>query len=132
MTEIRTTIPAYAGHEDAPARRLSDQQIRAWVGERLAALRERLPAAAAIPAFDDILVHCQFGDQHVIKALEDDRFADPGMAAKVEAEDENLLEAVAPSDTVDAAGAPAFLAALQQAFTHRNTAIVALGPPSHR
>jgi hypothetical protein len=127
MIEIRTAIPAYPGHADAHARRLADQQVRAWVGERLAALRERLPIPPDLAAaFEDLLFHCQFGDQHVIKALEDDRFAGAEHVAVVEAEDAKLLGAAVAADRVDAAGLPAFQATLQAAFTERTATIVAL------
>jgi hypothetical protein len=132
LTQIRATIPSYAGHDDAMARRLSDQQLRASVGERLAALRERLPAATRAAPFDELLLHCQFGDQHVIKALESDRFGEHALADGVEVEDAHVLAAVAGSDTVDAAGLPAFIAALDAAFRHRNETIVALVPPPVR
>ena len=126
MTQVRSFIPAYAGHADASARRLADQQVRAWVGERLAALRERLPLDGVSAAFEDVLVHCQFGDQQVIKALEDDSFAAPDHVAVIEAEDTAVLAAAAEAERVDAGDVPAFITNLQTIFRHRSAAIVAL------
>jgi hypothetical protein len=128
MIQVRTAIPEYAGHADVQARRLADQQVRAWVGERLAALRERLPIPGDLAAaFEDLLMRCQFGDQRVIKTLDDARFADPEHVAALEAEDAKLLTLAADADRVDAAGLPALVAALRTAFDDRTAAIVGLG-----
>ncbi len=126
MIQVRTTIPGYAGHDDAAARRLSDQQVRAYVGERLAELRDRLGAAVDTAVFDDALVHCQFGDQQVIKALEDAHFGEPDTVAAVEAEDERVLAAITGSGRVDATGSASFITAVRDALVARIAAIVAL------
>ena len=42
LTRRSELVPGYAGHADPQARFLSDQQVRAWVGEMLADLDERL------------------------------------------------------------------------------------------
>jgi len=126
MIGARSAIPGYAGHADTHARRLADQQVRAWVGERLAALRERLPLDGATEVFDDVIFHCEFGDQHVIKALEDARFGEAAPSAALEAADDRLLVAAASADTIDGAGLPAFLAGLRDAFAQRTATIVAL------
>jgi len=126
MISVRSAIPGYAGFADPIARRLSDQQVRAWVGERLAALGQRLPDAFATPGFEETLERCQFGDQHVIKALEDGRFADADHVAAVEAEDAQLLTSAARAEAVDAAGIAALIAEVSAAIRHRADAIVAL------
>jgi len=126
IIDVRTSVPGYAGHADVVSRRRSDQQVRAWVGERLAALRERLPLDGATAAFDDALFHCQFGDQHVIKALEDAHFGDDATAAAVETEDAQLIAAAAGSERVDAAGLSAFITRVSDALRERTAAILAL------
>jgi hypothetical protein len=109
------------------SRRLADQQVRAWVGERLAALDERLALTGeAATMFGDVLYHCQFGDQHVIKALEDPRFGEPPNVAAVEAEDTAVVASAAGSEQVDAAEAPAFIAGVDAAMRHRTATIVGL------
>jgi len=126
LIQIRSTIPGFAGFADVAARRLSDQQVRAWVGERLAALRERVPLGAALGDFEDAIVHCQFGDQHVIKALEDSRFGEPERVAVLEAEDTRLIVAASGSETVTSEGVAAFVAAVREAIRQRNAAILSL------
>jgi hypothetical protein len=119
-------LPAYAGHGDAPARRLSDQQVRAFAGEALVDLQDRLTLAPVQDRFDALLMRCEFGDQHVIKALEDDRFAEPAAAAAVEAVDRALVEAAARARTVDAGGLTAFIDDLEHAFDGRVAAVEGL------
>ena len=126
MIQVRSLISEYAGQADAQARRRSDQQVRAWIGERLAELRQRLSLGEVSGPFDELLMHCQFGDQRVIKALEDNGFADPATSADVETEDARVIDAASASERIDAAGVAAFIDTLAAAFRRRNDAIVAL------
>lgn len=118
-------VPGYAGHADARARRLSDQQVRAWVGEMLADLRERVPPDGYSERLDALLLQCEFGDQHVIKAVEDDRFAEPELVELVEACDRKLIAAASAGPNTGPEGIPALLEALETAFKERSAAIEA-------
>jgi hypothetical protein len=130
MIQVRSAIPGYAGFADVTARRLTDQQVRAWVGERLALVGERIPLGDAADAFEDAIVHCQFGDQHVIKALENEAFAAPDRAAALEADDGRLLTAASGADAVTSTDVAAFVAGVRDALARRNAAI--LGSDSKR
>jgi hypothetical protein len=128
---LRTLVPAYAGHADAAARKLSDQEVRAVVGELLAALAERLgPAALQDPAvqerFDDLLLHCEFGDQHLMRTLGGDRFGEPEIAARIEADDRALLETAARAPAVTVPELAGFLADLAGAFDRRSATVARL------
>ncbi len=118
-------VPGYAGHADARARRLSDQQVRAWVGEMLADLQERVPPDGYGDRLDALLMQCEFGDQHVIKAVEDDRFGEPELVELVEACDRKLIAAASPGPNIGPDGIPALLDALETAFKERSAAIEA-------
>jgi len=118
-------LPAYAGHGDGQARRLSDQQVRAYAGESLVDLQDRLAVGPVQDRFDALLMRCEFGDQHVIKALEDARFAEPEAAAAVESCDRALVEVAGRARDVDAAGLEAFVADLERAFDDRAAAVSA-------
>jgi hypothetical protein len=122
VSALHALIPAYAGHADAVARRLCDQQVRAFAGEALVDLQERLPIAPVQDRFDALLMRCEFGDQHVIKALEDDRFAADEAAAAIEGCDRHLVEVAARARTVAADGLAGFIADLERAFDDRATA----------
>jgi len=125
-TDLRALVPQYAGHADAAARRLSDQQVRARVGEALVDLGERLELGPLGPRVDALLLRCEFGDQHVIRAIELERFAQPDAVAAVEAADRSLIEAALRTRSAGADDLPAALTALERAFDQRQAAIIAL------
>jgi hypothetical protein len=124
VSELHRLIPAYAGHADAAARRLSDQQVRAWAGESLVDLRDRLDVAPISDRFEALLLRCEFGDQHVIKALENDHFAEDGAAAQIEEQDGRLVAAAAAAQTVTQAGLEQFIGDLEHTFDDRAKAVV--------
>jgi hypothetical protein len=124
VSTLHERIPAYAGHADAQARRLSDQQVRAWAGESLVDLRDRLDVAPISDRFEALLMRCEFGDQHVIKALENDHFAEPGAAATVEEYDGRLVAAAAAAQTVTADSLEGFIVTLERTFDERAKAVV--------
>jgi hypothetical protein len=125
MSEDRALVPGYAGHDDAIARRLSDQQVRAWVGELLTDLQDRLPLDGVRERVDDLLMRCEFADQHVVHAIEDERFGGPELAALVEDYDRKLIAAAAACPTVTAEGLGGLLDAIEGAFADRATGIAA-------
>ena len=126
VSALRVLIPSYAGHDDAPARRLSDQQIRAWTGESLADLQDRIAVAAVQDRFDALLMRCEFGDQLVIRALEADACGEPEAAATVEAHDAGVIAAAARAKTVAQDGLDALIGDLERAFDERAAAVIAL------
>ena len=109
---------------DAQARRLSDQQVRAWAGEAMVDLRDRLDVAPISDRFEALLMRCEFGDQHVIKALENDHFAEPEAAAMIEEHDGRLVAAATAARTVKADGLEGFIGDLERAFDDRAAAVV--------
>jgi hypothetical protein len=104
---------------------LSDQQVRAFVGEILTDLQDRLPVDDARERYDTLLMRCEFADQHVIRAIEEDRFAKPDAAAAVEEYDRKLAAAGEACRTVDAGGLASCLDALEHAFADRVAGIEA-------
>jgi hypothetical protein len=118
-----TFIPSYAGHADVTARRLSDQQVRATVGEMLTDLGERLSLQDVRDRYDAVLLRCEFGDQHVILAVEEERFGRPELAELVENADRALIGVANRGPSVTAAELPAFLDDLKAAFDQRAAAI---------
>jgi hypothetical protein len=95
LTRIRARVPAYAGLGDPGARRASDQHLRAWSGEILAGLRERVPAGAVRERLDAIVLRCEFGDQRLVMAFEEHgALADGEALARYLAADRATVEAV--------------------------------------
>jgi hypothetical protein len=116
-------VPGYAGHADVQSRRLSDQQVRAWVGEILAELMARVPLDGVRGRVDALLLRCEFGNQHVIKAIEDVRFSGPALAELVEEQDRKLIAAASAGPTTGPDGLAAFIEGLERAFEERAAAI---------
>jgi hypothetical protein len=116
-------VPGYAGHADAVARRLSDAQVRSWVGEKLTDLAERLDLGEVRERADALLMRCEFADQQVVHAIEDERFGQPALAELVEGYDRKLIEATAGCAAATAEAMPAVIAALEAAFDERAEAI---------
>jgi hypothetical protein len=118
-------VPGYAGHGDALARHRSDQQVRAWVGELLVDLQERLTVDGVREQFDALLLRCEFADQHVIHAIEDQRFAADEFAVAIEEYDRKLVAAAGACPTVTAEELTGLLEALEAAFVERAAGIEA-------
>ena len=88
---IGDLIPNYAGQGDATARRRSDQQARALVGEALTELRAKLSSDGITTKVDALIERCQFGAPAVFNALEDPRLGEPASAAQIRAADRDLV-----------------------------------------
>ncbi len=116
-------VPGYAGHQDAVARRLSDQQVRAWVGEMLVDLADRLDLSGVRERVDALLLRCEFADQHVVHAIEDARFGQADLAEAVEEYDRKLIAAAGACSTAAAGRIADLLEALENAFNERATGI---------
>jgi hypothetical protein len=126
VTALRSVIPAYAGHGDAQARRLSDMQVRAWTGESLVDLQDRLTMGGLTDRFERLLLRCEFGDQHVIKALEGDAFGEHDAAAAIEAADRKLIDEAVRGRSVAADGLDGFITELERAFDERAQTVTTL------
>jgi hypothetical protein len=72
---LQAHIPRYADYADDGARHEVDKQIRAYLGESLAAVRDRLkPAEALLDRLEGLILRCEFSDQRVIRAADHARF----------------------------------------------------------
>lgn len=68
---LRSRIPGYADYADPAARLLVDKQIRAWLGEALSEVRDRLrPERGLAERLDGLLQRCEFADYRVLRAAE--------------------------------------------------------------
>lgn len=89
---LRSRIPGYADYADDPARHEVDKQMRALLGEALAAARDRLsPGGPLAERLDGLLTRCEFSDQRMIRASDHARFGQ-GLVDRVHALDRELLE----------------------------------------
>ena len=89
---LRSRIPGYADYADDTARHEVDKQVRAFLGEALAAARDRLrPDGATAERLDGLLLRCEFSDQRVIRAADHARFG-PALVDRVHELDREIVE----------------------------------------
>ena len=89
---LRSRVPGYADYANADARHEVDKQIRAWLGEALSEVRERLaPSGALAERLDGLILRCEFSDQRVIRAADHATF-DPGLVDRVHALDRAIVD----------------------------------------
>lgn len=124
LDTIRARIGDFAGYDDDDRRRLADEQIRAYVGERLAALPavdvDTLPAEERA-RYDRVLLRAEFLNQHAFRSFEDD--ATPERIAALLAADEQLVEAAKELEQVQGPVLDGVLERLEQAFDRRDAAM---------
>jgi hypothetical protein len=127
---VRSRIPAYAGYANWDARHLVDRQIRAYLGEALAAAGDRLrPSGVLADHLDGLLVRCQFADQRGIRALEHAHF-DEALLERVHAFDRAVVEAAERLDAATEAEAlGTALSGAGRALDRRSGALVNAAPP---
>ena len=98
LMKIRAKINDFPGYGEETDIGRADAEVRAYAGERLAALQERLSAenAEAADSLEPLILHCAFANQRILAPLER-----PGEDLT---SDDNLLQAdLAVLDLADAA-----------------------------
>jgi hypothetical protein len=132
LAALRTVIPQYAGYHDLDAQRLADRQVRAYLGESLIGLRDDGLDAALAARLETLIEHCEFGDQHVIRAIERAELSQPDREATVEAQDRRLIDLAQKAPAIEPSAAAAFIGEIETAFHERNATILALAPDGRR
>lgn len=109
LTFLRSRIADYADYRDQDARHQVDKQVRAYVGEAVASLQERLlPTGEAGEMIEDVLMRCEFSDQRVIRASDHGSFVDDALVNQIHQIDRGLIEAADRAPEIDGAALPAF------------------------
>ena len=125
---LRERIESYADYTNDDARRLSDDQIRAYLGVALAELQERLhPVDRAGETLARIILRCQFADQHVVRALDTDDITEAELAALHQA-DHALVELADRAAALAATDVDGYLAAVESALDARAKLITTSTP----
>jgi hypothetical protein len=92
LESLRSRVPGYADYANADARHEVDKQIRAWLGEALSEVRERLqPSGALAERLDGLILRCEFSDQRVIRAADHAKF-DPELVDRVHTLDRGIVD----------------------------------------
>ncbi|MDB5041391.1 MAG: hypothetical protein JWN27_2117 [Candidatus Eremiobacteraeota bacterium] len=104
LEQLQARIPGYADYADEDARHQVDKQIRAYLGEALAAARNRLkPTGHLSDQLEGLILRCEFSDQRVIRAADHARF-DPPLVDHVHALDlalANVADRIREAKTVE-------------------------------
>ncbi len=124
---LRERIESYADYTNDAGRRLTDEQIRAYVGEALSRLIERLqPVDDASHVLATLVFRCQFADQLIIRALDADTIA-PVEILAIHAADRVLVSLADRADGLAVSELTDFLAQIKAALDRRSAVI--LNPP---
>jgi hypothetical protein len=117
---LRQRIESYADYTNRADRLRSDEEVRAYVGEALARLGERLrPAGAAGETLGNALLRCEFADQSLARTLDADDVGEPEILA-LRAADRELVALADRADAVDAAEVQAYVTAVDDALQRRS------------
>ena len=122
---LRERIPAYADYGDEDARHLVDRQVRAYVGEALSGLRERVWSALSeslAQQLERILMLCEFTNQQLMQALEHARLADAEFEELHEV-DHELISTADRAMAIEVSMLDAYLEELKVLFARRAQAV---------
>ena len=120
MEEIRADIPNFPGCEGEEECRASDEQVRSYVGERLAALPVDKLSADEKALFDSVLFRCEFMNQEAFRIFDEDR--NENRIGSVLGADAALIAAAKKLDPFGPAGDA--LKAINDAFDRRDAAML--------
>ena len=124
LARIQSFIGGFAGYDAAEHRRVSDEQIRAFVGEVLAQLPaveiDNLPAEER-SHYDRILLRCEFINQDVFRIFERD--PTPRRIEATLAADVHVVEAATALREVRTVTLNGALVKLNDAFDSRDAAM---------
>jgi len=119
LATLRSKIPGFPGYGDADARRLCDEEVRAYLGEALAALGTRLGSVGALSErYESTLLRAEFINQSAFRVFELADLDDAHIAAMAAA-DLAVLELADRAGAVDASSLGAYLDSINAAIDER-------------
>lgn len=122
---LRERIPAYADYGDEDARHLVDKQVRAYVGEALSLIRERLSADLAETVSEQLektLLMCEFSNQQLIHMLDHAKLSTVEIEELHEV-DHELIQTADRADAVEVHKLDGYLSELTSLFARRAQAV---------
>ena len=70
LGSLRAKIPAFPGYANADERRLADEEVRAYLGEALAGLGDRVGAGPPNDRYEAVLLRAEFMNQRAFQIFE--------------------------------------------------------------
>jgi hypothetical protein len=123
LAYVRRSIDHFPGYLDETDRRLSDELVRAYLGERLAQLKDRLSPLDTVleSRFDDLLMRTGFTNQQAFKAFEYAKL--DGVAVNgVATADATAIDTADRAASIDATAVAGYLDDVGHALDARNAA----------
>ena len=120
IEEIRADIPDFPGCEGEEECRASDEQVRSYVGERLAALSRDSLSVPDEALYEAVLFRCEFMTLEAFRVFAEDR-TENRISAVLEA-DAALIAAAKKLNPSDPSGVA--LKAIHDAFDRRDAAML--------
>mgnify|MGYP001432943008 CR=1 FL=1 len=120
LEEIRAEIPDFPGCEGEMECRLSDEQVRSYVGVRLASIDESALSPDEKALYDSLIYRSEFMNQEAFRIFDEDR--NENRIAAVIAADAALVAAAKPLGSTDAKLGDTFKA-ISEAFDRRDAAM---------
>jgi hypothetical protein len=127
---LRERIESYADYTKDVDRQRTDQQVRAYAGEALSRVVERLRPAGRIA--DDamrVLLRCEFVDQRMARAFDADPMSDTEIGALHRA-DRALVELADGADSTPADDLAGYIYAIDAALGARVRIVEGAEPPT--
>ena len=126
MSFLRSRIPAYADYGDEDARHLVDKQVRAYVGEALSLVRERLGgnglAESVAELLERALLMCEFTNQQLIAMLDHARMSELALE-ELHHVDHDLVSAADRAAQIELEALEEYLTELDHLFARRAKAV---------
>lgn len=125
FTLLSEKISGFPGYGNQDQRRSSDESVRAYAGERLSELQDRLGETIASAALARPLLRCEFINQRAFKNFE---YADTDDAhiAAIASADAAIVVLADDAVSVDAAGIDAYASQVEAALDARDRAMEAV------
>jgi hypothetical protein len=121
---LKQKLPGFAGYATLNQRRLTDEEVRAYLGERLAGLSVRLdPTGTTADRLDALILRTEFTNQTVFRTYENVQL-DPVQTQTIAAADLATVELADRVDSVfDVDMLPKYLDAAESALNARDRAM---------
>ena len=117
---LRAKIPNFPGYGDDQARRLSDELVRAYSGELLSDLQNRIGATGATAdRLTKVLLRCEFLNQIAFKPYENADLDETKMESMASA-DLQLVDLAEKSSTLDGSSLDTYLDEVESALDLRD------------
>ena len=127
LAYLRTRVPAYADYEDEDARHLVDKQVRAYVGEALSKLRERLGKSISgeqEEELENVLLMCEFTNQQFVHIIDHALLSNDDVE-HLHTVDRELIEEAEKAGSIEPAALLDYLKAIAALFARRAKAVFA-------